>query len=87
MWRAMVWACNDKENAVIDSLKKVYQWRSTRWWYAPHTRMMKEDPENRTRWKHKWWLAQSRECVGHNGYTLGRRERLDDKTKRAYLFE
>ena len=32
MWRAMVWACNDKENAVIDSLKNVYQWRSTRWW-------------------------------------------------------
>ena len=23
MWRAMVWAFNEKENAVIDSLKKV----------------------------------------------------------------
>ena len=31
MWRAMEWACDEKVNAVIDSLKKVYQWRSTRW--------------------------------------------------------
>ena len=54
MWRAMVWACNEKENAVIDSLKKVYKWRSMKWWYVLHTRMMKEDPENRTRWQHKW---------------------------------
>ena len=54
MWRAMEWACNEKENLVMDSLKKVYQWRSTRWWYAVHERMMKEDPENHTSWKHKW---------------------------------
>ena len=32
MWRATEWACNEKENAVIDSLKKVYKWRSTVWW-------------------------------------------------------
>ena len=25
MWRAMEWVCNEKENAVIESLKKVYQ--------------------------------------------------------------
>ena len=66
MWRAMWWARNEKENAVIDSLMKVYQWRSTRWWYAVHERMMKEDPEAQV------VLAQSRECVGHDGYTLGR---------------
>ena len=54
MWRAMGWACNEKESAVIETLKKVYRWRSTRWWYAPHTKMMKEDAENGTRWKHKW---------------------------------
>ena len=36
-----------------------------------HTRMMKEDPEHRTRWKHKWELAQSRGCVGHDGCVLG----------------
>ena len=31
--------------------------------------MMKEDPDNCTIWKHKWWLAQSSERVGHDGYT------------------
>ena len=54
MWRAMEWACDDKENAVIFSLKKVLKWRSTTWCQSLHTRMMKEDPENRTRWKHEW---------------------------------
>ena len=32
-------------------------------------------------------LAKSMECVGHDGNTLGKRERLDDQTKRAYLAE
>ena len=53
-WRAMEWACNEKENAVIFSLKKVHKWRSTTRWQTLHTRMIKEDPENRTRWKQKW---------------------------------
>ena len=35
-------------------IKKVYQWRSTGWWHCLQTRMMEEDPENRTRWQHKW---------------------------------
>ena len=43
-----------KNNAVIYLLKKVYKWRSTTWWHSLQTRMMKEDPENRARWKHKW---------------------------------
>ena len=38
----------------IDSLEKVCEWRSTRWWHAPHTRKMKDDPENHTRWKLQW---------------------------------
>ena len=71
MWRAMEWTCDGKENAVIDSLKKVYQWISTAWWHGLHTRMMKEDPENRARWKHKWEVTQTRECVGHDGYMSG----------------
>ena len=50
----MEWACNEKENAVIDSMMKGFTWRSAAWWHALHTRMMKEDPENSTRWKHKW---------------------------------
>ena len=40
----------NKTNAVIDSLKKVYTRRSTTWWQSLHTRMMKEDPENRIIW-------------------------------------
>ena len=54
MWRTMVWACNEKENAVIFFLKKMYKWRSTTWWQSLHKRMMKDDPENQTRWKHQW---------------------------------
>ena len=54
MWRAMEWACDDKEIAVIFSLKKVFKWRSSTWWQSLNTRMMKEDPKNRTRWKRKW---------------------------------
>ena len=77
----MVWVCNEQENAVIDSLKKVYQWRSTRWWNVLHT-MMKENPENRTGRKHKWGWH-----MGHDGYTLGSRERPDDLTRRAYFAE
>ena len=46
-WRAMVWVCDEKSNAVINSLKKVYKFRSTRWWQSLHTRMMKKDSENR----------------------------------------
>ena len=30
-WRTMGWACDEKSNAVINSLQKVYWWRSTRW--------------------------------------------------------
>ena len=31
MWRAIRWACDEKSNAVINPLKKIYRWRSTRW--------------------------------------------------------
>ena len=34
--------------------KKVYRWRSTRWWHSLKTEMMERDPENHTRWTHKW---------------------------------
>ena len=41
-----------------------------------------KNDERKSRKPHKMeaqvGLAQSRECVGHDGYTLGRRERLDD---------
>ena len=47
--RAMEWACNEKENAVIFSLKKVCKWRNTTWWHSAHTRMIK----GRSRKPHK----------------------------------
>ena len=46
--------CDGKVNTVTNSLKKVYKWRSTTWWQSLQTRVMEEDPDNRTRWKHKW---------------------------------
>ena len=48
MWRAMGWVCDEKSNVVIFFLKKVGGW-----WHSSQT-MMKEAPENRTRWEHKW---------------------------------
>ena len=54
MWRAMGWSCNEGSNAVIDTLKKVFKWRSTKWWHSLQAEMMQRDPENHTRWKHKW---------------------------------
>ena len=54
MWRAMGWACDERSNVVIDSLIKVYRWRSTSWWHSLQTEMMDCDLENLTNWKHKW---------------------------------
>ena len=53
MWRAMGGVFNETSNGVIYSLKKGKRWRSTRWWHCLQTKT-KEDPENRTRWMHKW---------------------------------
>ena len=54
MWRAIGWVCDQKSNAVIYFLKKACKWRKTRWRQSLHTRMMKRDPENHTRWKLRW---------------------------------
>ena len=70
-WRTMGWACDEKSNAVINSLQKVYWWRSTRWWHSLQTRKMERDPGNHTRWKHKWACPQSWTCVGQNRYETG----------------
>ena len=93
MWRAMEWACNEKENLVIDSLKKVYQWRSTRWWYAVHERMMKEDPENRTSWKHKWcwhnrgnvWDMMATRWAGEKDWMTKRKEHTSPSDKYKFI--
>ena len=89
----MGWACNEKENAVIDSLKKVYQWRSTRWWYALHARMMKENPENRTRWRHKWgwhnrgnvWDMMATRWAGEKDWMIKRKEHTSPNAKHKFI--
>ena len=52
IWRAM--GCDQRPNAVIVSLEQVVRWRSSQWWHAAHTEVMRDDPTNQTRWKHKW---------------------------------
>ena len=44
-WRAMGWVCDEGPNAVVNTLKQVFRWRSTQWW---------QDPYNHSRWKHMW---------------------------------
>ena len=62
MWRAMVWVCDQRPNTVIDTLKHVFKWRSTKWWQSTKAIEMKKDPYNFTRWKHMWsW--HNRGCV------------------------
>ena len=93
VWRAVGWACIEKENAVIDSVKKVYQWRSTRSWYALHTRMMKKDPETRTRWKHKWcwhnrgnvWDMMATRWAGDKDWMIKRTEHTSPSDKCKFV--
>ena len=61
-WRAMGWVCDERPNAVINTLKHVFGWGSTDWWKSTQASEMKDDPYNHTRWKHKWrW--HNRGCV------------------------
>ena len=78
---------------MIDSLKCVYQWRSTRWWYALHTRMKKEDPENRTGWKQKWswynrgnvWDMMATRWAGQKDWMIKRKEYTSPKDKYKFI--
>ena len=76
-----------KSNVVIYSLKKVYWWKSTRWWHYLQTRMMKEGPENRTRWKHKWrwhnrgnvWEKMASRWTGEKNWISVRRIKIHQR--------
>ena len=58
----MGWVCDDRPTAVINTLRQVLKWRSTKWWRSTEASEMEEDPFNHTRWKHKWgW--HNRGCV------------------------
>ena len=83
----MRWACNEKENAVINSLKKVYRRRSTKWWYAPHTQERRKKIPRTAPDGSISGDGTIEECVGQDGYSSGWRERLDDSTKRENLDE
>ena len=51
-WRTMEWSNREKKNVVLQTLEKVFRWRSTfRWknWQAPNVRL---GPVNFTNWKH-----------------------------------
>ena len=52
MWRARGWICDDRPNAVADTLKQVISWRCTKWWQSTQASGMKNDPSNHTKW---WW--------------------------------
>ena len=77
----MGWACDEKSNAVINSLKKVYRYRSTRWWLSLQTEMMERDCENHTRWKHRSestivgnvWDKIATECAGKEDWMRTRK--------------
>ena len=32
VWRATGWVSDERPNAVIDTLRQVSRWRSTKWW-------------------------------------------------------
>ena len=86
MWQAMGWVCNERPNAVINTLKNVYRWRCTRWWQSTHARKMKEDPGNHTRWKQKWrwhkrgnvWVRIATDWVGKEDW-MKIKENVQDK--------
>ena len=50
MWRAIGWICDERQNAVIDTLRNYFRWRSPRWWQATHAKGMRDDSNNYTRW-------------------------------------
>ena len=62
MWRAVGWVCDDRPNAVVDTLKQVFRWSSTKLRQSTQASGMKEDPNNHTRWKHKC-DCHNRGCV------------------------
>ena len=68
MWRTL--GCEKRSKAVLDSMQHIYAWRSRCWWRNKKALSMMVDPNNRTRWKHKWsW--HNRGCVS------GTSQRLD----------
>ena len=92
MWRAMGWVCDGRSNAVIDTLKKrSIDGEARDRWHSLQTEMMERDPENHTRWKHKWgwhnrgnvWDKIATDWAGREDWTRERKVKstLDDLYK------
>ena len=77
-WERKGRVTDERENAVIDSLKETVSVEEYEMVVCPTQR----NDERRSRKPHQMeaqvGLVLSRECVGYDGYTLGKRERLDD---------
>ena len=89
MWRAMGWVCDQRPNAMINTLNHVFKWRSTKWWQSTEAIETKNGWYNHTRWKHMWGPAQpwgasrTRQLKGSAMKTGpvkgGRCQRIEDK--------
>ena len=61
LWRAMGWVCDERPDAVINTSKQVFKWRSTKLRQSTEA-IETKNPYNHTRRKHKWgW--HHRGCV------------------------
>ena len=77
----MEWVCDERPNAVINTLRNVYRWRSTSWWQSLQAKMMKEDPRNHTRWKQKWrWYNRGHVWVKIAKDWAGKEDWMDPRT-------
>ena len=62
MWRGEGCDCDERPNAVINTLKQVLRWRSTKWWQSTQASGMKSDPVRPHKVGTRVWLASSRVC-------------------------
>ena len=91
MLRAMGCVCDGRPDAVIDTWRHVFKWRSTKWWQSTEAVEMKNTPHNHSRWKHKWswhnrgcvWDKLATEWVGDENWTSKRAkcQALEDKKR------
>ena len=66
---------------------------STAWWQTLHKRMMKEDPEKHTRWKHKWcwhsrgnvWDKMATCWAGKKDWKVARKEQNSPEDKYKFI--
>ena len=68
-------------------------WRRATWWHNLQTRMMEEDPDNRTRWKHKWrwhkrgnvWDKIATRWAGKENWIVGRKKKRRQRRSTKFV--